>query len=109
MLAEEMSSYVESAASERLARCVHFSINAVSIDLDQLAEVPPLIVRTMLRRIWRTQGWPEREMTFEKWHELEQLAGQRDVASPRTVITLPADIRAEREGMRMIIQTQGQP
>ena len=109
MLAEEMSSYVESAANEQLSQCVQFSTHAASIDLNQLADVPPLIVRTMLRQIWRTQGWPEREMTFERWHELEQLARQTTAAGPRTVITLPASIRVEREGTRLAIQKQGQP
>ena len=109
LLAEEMSSYLESVAGEQLARCAQFSSNAVSIDLNQLADVPPLIVRTMLRQVWRTQGWPEREMTFDRWHELEQLARQSAVAMPRTVITLPANIRVEHEGARLSIQTQGQP
>lgn len=109
MLAEEMSSYVECAAGEQLARCAHFSANAVSIDLNQLAGLPPLIVRTMLRQVWRTQGWSEGEMTFERWHELEQLARQSAVVEPRLVITLPANVRIVREGTRLSIQPPGQP
>lgn len=109
MLAGELSSYVESAAGEQLARCVQFSANAVSIDLSQLAGVPPLIVRTMLRQVWRAQGWPEREMSFERWHELEELLRSRAVAGPGTVITLPANIRVESEATRLTIQKQGQP
>ncbi len=108
-LAEEMSGYVESAASEQLAQCVEFSTNAVSIDLNHLADVPPLIVRTMLRLVWRAQGWPERDMTFERWHELEVLAQPNALSGQETVITLPANIRVEREAARLTIQKQGQP
>ncbi|MDA1053725.1 MAG: tRNA lysidine(34) synthetase TilS, partial [Planctomycetota bacterium] len=103
VLAGEMNTYVESAACQQLARCVQYSTDAVSIDLNQLADAPPLLVRTMLRQIWRTQGWPEREMTFERWHELEQLARQAVATGTRTVLTLPANIRVEREGSRLAI------
>ncbi|HUG67781.1 MAG TPA: tRNA lysidine(34) synthetase TilS [Pirellulaceae bacterium] len=101
MLAEEISTYVEFAASELLNHCVRFSANEVSIDLNQLVDVPPLIVRTMLRQIWRTQAWPEREMTFERWHALEQLARQEVEPVTRTVLTLPGNIRVEREESRI--------
>ncbi len=100
-LAEEMSTYVEMVAGEQLCRCAKLSANEVSIDLSQLVDVPPLIVRTMLRQIWRAQAWPEREMTFERWHDLEQLARRRAGWGPNSSLTLPANIRVEYEQIRL--------
>ncbi|MBC8350951.1 MAG: tRNA lysidine(34) synthetase TilS [Planctomycetes bacterium] len=108
-LAEEMSNYVESVASEQLVRCVQFSADGALIDLNQLSDAPSLIFRTVLRQVWRTQGWPEREMTFERWHELEQLAQQSTVPTTSIVLTLPGNIRVERDGARLGIQKKGQP
>lgn len=109
MLADEMSSFVEFVASERLNRCVQFSANEVSIDLNQLVDVPPLIVRTMLRQIWRTQSWPEREMTFERWSELEKLTQPGSGAGLGLACILPANIHAATNGMRLSLKKQGQP
>lgn len=107
-LAGEMSDYVESVAGEHVARCVQFFPDGVTIELGQLAALPPLIVRTMLRQVWRTQGWSEREMTFERWHELEQFA-RSSAAAAGSVITLPANIRVERVATQLAIKKQGQP
>jgi tRNA(Ile)-lysidine synthase len=106
VLAGEMSDYVESVASEQLARCVTFTEQDVSIDVSQLDDVPPLIIRTMLRQIWRQRNWLERDMTFERWHELAQLvhAGTEN----RRIITLPSGIRAECRNSRLTIQPKSQ-
>lgn len=108
-VAEEMNSYVESAASEQLNRCVHFATNEVSIDLNELVDVPPIVVRTMLRQIWRTQSWSEREMTFERWNDLEQLAHSCLGECPDLARTLPASIFAENRGTQLVLKKQGQP
>ncbi|MEX0819472.1 MAG: ATP-binding protein, partial [Pirellulaceae bacterium] len=107
VLAEEMSSYVESVASEQLACCVQVSASEVSVDLDHLSNVPPIIVRTVFRLIWRIQGWPEQEMTFERWHELEQLAKRTESPGVDNVTTLPANILVERAGSRLVLKKQG--
>jgi len=109
IVAEEMNSYVESAAREQVKRCVHFSENEVSIDLNELVDVPPIVVRTMLRQIWRTQSWPEREMTFERWNELEQPLRSGAAVGPLSAFTLPGHIRVERDAERLTIKQQGQP
>lgn len=108
-LASEMTQYVESVASERLSESVCFTENAASIKLEQLTGVKPLIVRTMLRQIWRTQGWPERDMTFERWRELEELMGISIATAESVIRTLPANLRVEREATSLTIEKQGQP
>lgn len=109
VLADEMNDYLESVASELLARSTQLSPDVALVDLDELVDVAPLIVRTMLRNIWRSQEWAEQDMTFERWQELEKLARPFSTTDAPVAITLPAAIHVRRDGTRLVINSKGQP
>ncbi|MCA9143905.1 MAG: tRNA lysidine(34) synthetase TilS [Planctomycetaceae bacterium] len=108
-LAGEMSDFVELAATEQISRCVTLSATEASIDLTQTPDMPPLILRTMLRQIWRVQNWPQRDMSFERWHELESLVSARDSATMPRAFTLPSNLLVSYMGSKLTIQKQSQP
>ncbi len=108
-LADEATAYLESVAIELFDRAVECTSDVATIDLAPLAECAPLIVRTMLRHVWRSQHWSERDMTFDHWHQLGQLVTTPLHQLDRTTINLPADIRATLSEQQLTIKNNGQP
>ncbi|MCA9119754.1 MAG: tRNA lysidine(34) synthetase TilS [Planctomycetaceae bacterium] len=108
-LAAEMSDFIESIASEQFSRCVSLSEHKIAINLEVATSIPPLVLRTIFRQIWRAQGWPECDMTFERWHELEAIVHSPDAPDAAMVRIFPSSIRVIRQGAELIIESQGQP
>jgi tRNA(Ile)-lysidine synthase len=61
------------------------------IDCRPLADVPPLVVRELLKTAWTRAGWPLQSMGFGEWQQLAELA-QGTPASP---LNLPGGIQAQ--------------
>jgi tRNA(Ile)-lysidine synthase len=95
--AAEVTRYVEDVASEWFERAVEVDSAGIVIKLDEISNAPPLIVRTVLRQIWNRNGWPEREMTFVRWSELEQLISAHRQFGASATTTLPGGIRVDVE------------
>lgn len=109
-IAGEANAYVESVAQELFDASVICSDVAAVVRLDKLMHLPTLIVRAMLRQVWQTMGWPERDMTFEHWNQLERFALLPLHELAQTTLNLPGDIRATRdEKNNVTIKNHGQP
>lgn len=46
---------------------------AVYVERSPLVSWPSSILRHYLRRLWTTHGWPQRNMSWRRWHELSHV------------------------------------
>ncbi|MEX0728804.1 MAG: tRNA lysidine(34) synthetase TilS [Planctomycetaceae bacterium] len=70
------------------------------IDCEACAEIPPLIVREGLIRLWDRQNWPRQQMGAYEWREIERM-----IFNPtHPPLTLPGAIHAERRGTRLVLK-----
>jgi tRNA(Ile)-lysidine synthase len=66
--------------------------DGVRLDCDVLSDQPPGLIREMFSRLWQHQGWPRRNMSFEHFEKLTQLATTRE----STEHSLPGSLQAKR-------------
>ncbi len=76
------------------------SETSVRINCAACAEIPPLVVREGLIRLWDRQSWPRQQMGSNEWRQLERMVFD----SGHRAMTLPGTIRATRRGMLFIMQ-----
>jgi tRNA(Ile)-lysidine synthase len=74
--AEESHEFIEKAARELMGRIEKPRAGAmVVLDRVELAAIPRLLARELLRLIWEREGWPMGEMGFEQWERAASLSG----------------------------------
>lgn len=72
--ARESSAWIEESARELFERvCSVVDSKEVRIRCDVIRDTAPVLLRAMLRRVWREQRWPERKMGFDEWNSLASL------------------------------------
>jgi tRNA(Ile)-lysidine synthase len=100
--AVETQAAVESLAGELLERALHSS-SAVECRLkwQALSNFPRHLVREGLAQLWQRQGWPRRNMGFEQWDSLAEIALHGGAG------TLPGMIDVRREGRWLVIRASG--
>ncbi len=93
------------------------------VDCNKLVGQPPVVVREVLKIAWRKVGWPEQSMGFEQWQMLAAIADK--APSPRygelratcslpkeesshSMINLPGNICARREGAFLVLSKAAQ-
>ena len=111
---EDLKPLFERLQDEATRRCViENSPGVVRVDATSLASFPRVIVREMFVACWRSQHWPEGDMTAEHWDQLGRLVLIDDAplpgrkvtsAAPRWRITLPGGIRATRRGDEIVLR-----
>ncbi|HXD87918.1 MAG TPA: hypothetical protein VN641_15610, partial [Urbifossiella sp.] len=74
--AQESHAFIEKSARELLFRIEKPRAGAmVVLDRAELAAIPRLLARELLRLIWEREGWPMGEMGFEQWEHAAALVG----------------------------------
>ncbi|HTI49473.1 MAG TPA: tRNA lysidine(34) synthetase TilS, partial [Planctomycetaceae bacterium] len=69
--AAETQSVVAACADELLDRALESATpNECRLKWQPLADRPRHLVREVLTRLWRRQGWPRQRMSFEQWDKL---------------------------------------
>ena len=72
-------------------------LERAGIECAPLANRHSHVVRELLVRVWREQGWPQQAMGYKQWGRLYQMTRQTAApAAPR--MTLPGGVRAHRCG-----------
>ncbi len=84
------------------------STQAVEIDCRRLADVHNYLLRELLIRTWREQGWPEQAMGYAKWGELAEMARIAAPARAPVVQMFPGRIVARREGDTLRLERQSE-
>jgi tRNA(Ile)-lysidine synthase len=81
---------------DELARPV---VGGVEIAAGSLETHPEFLVRVVLMALWRQQGWPLQDMTYDKWDQLAAFARSPAREAGHTErFTFPGNIRAEKQG-----------
>ena len=74
-LAGEVQSVVDELVDDLVERCARpCGEGSIRIDCRAVADVRPVLVREMMIRLWREQGWPEQAMGHGKWEQLAEMA-----------------------------------
>ena len=60
---------------------------------------PHSILNEFLNQVWRENGWPQQQMSREKWEQLSSLL----LDPAETKINLPGNLMAKRLGHRLTI------
>ena len=112
--AEDLQPLIARLLDEATRRCViENSPGLVRVDAAALRSFPRFVVRELFVKCWRSQHWPEGDMTAEHWDQLGRLAliddgllAGRKLASdgPRWRITLPGAVRATRRGDEIVLE-----
>lgn len=75
----------------------------VVVKTPSLSSQPTSLVRAILIRLWRDQGWAVSQMTFDRWQSLaSRICGVND-SSLRDIENLPGNLRIEIDCQRVSI------
>jgi tRNA(Ile)-lysidine synthase len=95
-IAGEGGDFLNQEASELLRRAGRIAPDSLEMDAVSLQGAHPTLVRQAVMIAWEEQGWPFRDMTFERWEQLRQMIQAPECSPP--VQMFPGSVRAEREG-----------
>jgi tRNA(Ile)-lysidine synthase len=116
--AEDLQPTIERLLEQATERCVtENSPGLVRVDAAALRRFPRFVVRELFVACWRSQHWPEGDMTAEHWDQLGRLAliddgplagrnltSESSTSDPRWRITLPGTIRATRRDDEIVLE-----
>jgi tRNA(Ile)-lysidine synthase len=92
--AVELQSVIDQFAADlHSSCCLAAEPHVVRLDADQLDAAAPHLVREVLRRVWRSQGWPLGGMGLDHWTAAAQVA-----LGEVTAVDLPGGVHAARRG-----------
>lgn len=77
---------------------------AVTVDCLGLQNAPRHLLREMFVTLFKEQGWPLREMTFEKWDALADMVFAPPPEKSLSV-EFPGPIRAEKKGWKLTLSS----
>jgi tRNA(Ile)-lysidine synthase len=88
-----------SAEADRLLQASARPVpGGVELNVAQMANASRAVARQALMQVWQDQGWPQQDMSFDKWESLtETLQTRAPDATGSTSRTLPGEVRVERE------------
>ena len=99
--AADWATYIHSQTDALFDRVVIFQPHKTFVQVEQLADVPTLLIRELFVMIWSRQHWHLRDMTFVHWERLAEMATSR-LQTPQKQ-TFPGNIIAERTDARLIL------
>jgi tRNA(Ile)-lysidine synthase len=111
--AAEAQGVIEALAADIAAECVtveHVGDREsrlalrVRIECSRLAGTPAIVVREVCKAAWRDANWPLQAMGFDEWRLLASMAGD---CREQSVVNLPGNIRAHREGKLLVCESPG--
>ncbi len=99
-LAGEVQAVVEPLAADLAERCLaRQTAEVLEIVPKPLAGQPRYLVREMLVRLWREQGWPQQSMGFAEWDDLAEMLSAAGTNPARR--TFPGNVAAEAVAERL--------
>lgn len=99
--AGDAAEVVREAGRTLLAACLSIQTpQHVELHVAPCHSQPRAVVREACVLLWMAQGWPLREMGFERWEELADL-----IQADSGATTFPGGIAARRQRDRLMLQT----
>ena len=109
--AAEWGDHIKSQTEILYDRVVTCHANHVVVQLEPLADVPPLLIRELFVTIWLRQQWHRRDMTFAHWKQLAemtlpqtpltQMTSSQTASSHKQVF--PGFVTAERTNLQLLL------
>ncbi|MEQ8790370.1 MAG: tRNA lysidine(34) synthetase TilS [Pirellulaceae bacterium] len=104
-LCGELQQVVAALVDELLMRAVRdVAPCEVRIETGPLADTPPYLQRELLIAIWKSHGWQQQEMSFERWEQLAAMLLASDEAPSRR--DFPGGVSASREAGRLVLRRE---
>lgn len=72
----------------------------LSIECGSLRDEAMVVVRELCKRAWQRSGWPLRDMGYDQWQQLAQLA----LSADGLAVMLPGGVRAEASGGFLVLR-----
>jgi tRNA(Ile)-lysidine synthase len=99
-VAAELMAILEPLLLELAQRAVLFETEGrLVLSVPALERAPGLLIRELLRKLWRDQRWPQQPMGYSEWDRLAALIHQ-----PTGALDLPGGIRARRRSGTLILE-----
>jgi tRNA(Ile)-lysidine synthase len=96
--AGEVQQLIEDQAARLLAEAELPRAGAIVVlEAGRLAEAAPLLVREVLRLVWRREGWPLQDLDFDAWQRAAAV-----VRGEAAAVDMPAGVRVRR--VRQVLQ-----
>jgi tRNA(Ile)-lysidine synthase len=64
----------------------------IELNTTQMAKAPPAVIRQALIRVWQEQGWPQQDMSFDKWDCLAGMVQRSSAAGPSETQMFPGRV-----------------
>jgi tRNA(Ile)-lysidine synthase len=115
--AGETQAFISTLAAPLAGECVtfeyspsqheaHQQVCRIRIRCEKLADQPSLIVREVCKQAWQHSGWPRQAMGFDQWQLLASIVSNE---SHPSIVNLPGNIRASRDGLEFVLERRGLP
>lgn len=101
-LASECATFEHSPPQSTLQQQVY----RIRIRCETLADQPSLIAREVCKQAWQQSDWPRQAMGYDQWQLLAAIASGE---MHPLIVNLPANVRASRDGLEVVLERQGLP
>jgi tRNA(Ile)-lysidine synthase len=106
-IATDGQSVIDQIARCKLDQCIVADGSLfVELDCRRLSDVSPYLACELFMMIWRRHGWPQREMSYDRWLQLAELANNNTTTRHAT---LPGSIHVSRQDFRLTIRVPDPP
>lgn len=106
-LARECDDFLQSQVAAVWPRIVAQSTgDSLRLRVTELRTLHPFLMKEVFRAAWRQQGWPLREMGYQRWTQLLEMVNEARPWSENNspICFFPGNIQAQREGDHLVLR-----
>ena len=96
-IADQTDKFLSQEADRLLQSTARAVPCGVELNTAQMAESPPAVIRQALMQVWQQQGWPQQDMSFDKWESLAEAIQTRNPDGTGRPLHLPGEVHVVRE------------
>ncbi len=108
-IASQADEFLTQEANRLLQSAAQPMPGGIKLNTAQLAQAPPAIIRHALMQIWQDQGWPQQDMSFDKWEWLAGLVLRLSDDSAVKTQTLPGGVLANLQAGQLQLTLPSPP
>ncbi|MGQ9606551.1 MAG: tRNA lysidine(34) synthetase TilS [Thermogutta sp.] len=106
-LARECDDFVQSQVAAVWPRIIAEAVgDSLRLRVTELRTLHPFLIKEVIRAAWRQQGWPLREMGYQRWTQLLEMVNEAHLRSTKNspICYFPGNIQAQREGDDLVLR-----
>jgi tRNA(Ile)-lysidine synthase len=97
-IANQADEFLTQEADRLLQSAARPIPGGIELNIAKMNPSPPAIIRQALMQVWQQQGWPQQDMSFDKWELLAEALQKRNPDhAGSSWHTLPGDVRVVKE------------